>query len=271
MERGVVVRVLRRVVPVTLLVLLAACAPLPPRVPPPAPQLLLRFHGEAVWRAAQALPAGATLRVRLEEVTASGRRVIAEAGGMVVTHSPQPFALSVPAAQLQVGHYYELHASVLDARDRVLLRQVAPAPVSSDVAAQAVRLWLVAVAPQPRSAAPPVPAAPKPAQPAAPRALPVLSAEGRQPNWSAQIDGIGAGRVLRTAIGDRDPLRQRFAGVRRQRLPSGVVVYLSRDGFTSLTLSAGPCHLPASRHAWPWRATLETPAATYHGCASGIP
>ena len=251
-----------------LLVLLASCASMAPAPAPPVqvqPPAVV-FHGQATFGTPAVLPAGATLSVSLEEQTTKGAVLVAQVGGIGARAAPVPFALRVPAGRLRPGHFYVLRARIDSASGVPLWIQPAPAPVDAGIAAGPITLWLVP-APAPR------PQRPSPAPPAAKPRLgpPSLVALGRQPRWSARIYGVGAGRSLHTAVGEHDPLRQSYAPLKRQRLASGVVVYLTADGFVSLTVSPGVCRLPGLQKALSWRAVLETPAATYRGCARGIP
>ena len=213
-----------------------------------------------------ALPQGATLSVSLLQTSAAGTRVLARAGGLPAIDSPVPFSFEVSRTLLQPGYAYALSARITDAQGRVLWVQATPAPVDRAVADESVTLWLVRApsAPPPRSAAAVV-AAPVQRGPA------YVVAEGRQPQWSARIYGLGTARSMRTSIGHDAPLRQSYTQVKRQRLSAGVVVYTTADGFISLTISPGTCRMHGSTQVLAWRAVLETPAASYRGCASGFP
>ena len=253
-----------------LVVTLAACAPVATRPPPhrpPAPAVV-RFHGSVVYRERMVPPPGATLSVSLDERTASGLRTVVEAGGLPVHMPPMPFTLTVPRSQLRTGHMYLLRARIDDAAGRPLWIQAAPAPVDVAVAGAPVTLWLVRVAAMPGRRPSNQPASTPSTTTMGP---PVLMADGHQPSWSARVYGIGRTRRLRTTVGEHDPLRQSYRGVSRQRLASGVVVYTTADGFVTLTISPGTCRPHAGAPALAWRAILETPAATYRGCARGIP
>ena len=254
-----------------LVITLAACAPVATRPPPhrpPAPAVV-RFHGSVVYRERMAPPPSATLSVSLDERTAAGLRTVVEAGGLPVHMPPMPFTLTVPRAQLLTGHMYLLRARIDDAAGRPLWIQAAPAPVDAAVAGTPVTLWLVRVAAMPGRRPSNQPATtPMPTTTMGP---PVLMADGHQPTWSARVYGIGRARRLRTTVGEHYPLRQSYRGVSRQRLASGVVVYATADGFVTLTLSPGTCRPHAGAPVLAWRAILETPAATYRGCARGIP
>lgn len=256
------------------LALLSACVPQPrPALQRVAPAMV-RFHGEAVYRERMALVQGATLQVSLLEQGRRGTRVIAQAGGIPARTSPVPFVLEVTRAELRPGYLYALSARIEGPRGHVLWQQPAPAPVDASVAAAPVTLWLVRAAPSPRPDMPPVKPVPPgvPEAPAPARRGPAnVVAEGRQPTWSARVYGYGRERSLHTSVGREHPLRQRYAQLKRQRLPSGVVVYTTADGFVSLTVSPGVCSVPGIARAFAWAAVLETPAASYRGCANGIP
>ncbi|WP_168708825.1 YbaY family lipoprotein [Metallibacterium scheffleri] len=224
---------------------------------------MIHFHGSAMFSTRMALPPGATLSVSLLQTNARGTRMLAQAGGMPASNSPVPFSFDVPRTLLQPGYDYALSASITDAHGRALWVQATPAPVDRTVADESVTLWLVRAVEPPRPAT--VVTAPIRRGPA------YVVAEGREPQWSARIYGLGATRSMRTSIGHDDPLLQRYARVKRQRLNSGVVVYTTADGFISLTISPGTCRTHGSKKVLAWRAVLETPAASYRGCARGFP
>ncbi len=250
-----------------LLVLVAGCAPVAVRPPPAPPPAMVRFHGSVVYQGAGSLPPGATLIVSLYERGTVGTRVLAHSSPVPASGSPQAFVLEVPESLLRDGHFYVLRALINDAAGRPLWIQAAPAPVDVAVASRPVTLWLINMA-----ASLPKPASrPLASSQAVPSGPPVLVADGIRPTWAARIYGIGGARQLRTSVGADAPLRQSYRGVSRQRLASGVVVYATADGFVTLTISPGNCRLLARSRSMVWHAILETPAATYRGCASGIP
>ena len=250
-----------------LLGLMAGCAPVAVRPPPAPPPAVVRFHGSVVYPGAGSLPDGATLTVSLYERGAVGTRALAHSPPVPASGSPQAFVLEVPQSLLRDGQFYVLRARIDDAVGRPLWIQAAPAPVDVAVAARPVTLWLINMAaslPKPVSR-------PLAGGQAVPSGPPVLVANGLRPTWTARIFGVRGARQLRTSVGAHDPLRQTYRGVSRQRLASGVVVYATADGFVTLTISPGNCRLPAGARSMVWHAILETPAATYRGCASGIP
>ncbi len=249
--------------------LLAACAPVrqsAPVVPMPAAPAVIHFHGKVMFGARNAvLPQGATLSVSLLQTSTGGGRMLAQVGGLSASRSPAPFSFSVPRALLQSGPAYALSARIADAQGRALWVQATPAPVDLAVADESVTLWLVPAPSPPPARTAPAATAPPPHGPA------YVVAEGREPQWSARIYGLGARRSMRTSIGHDAPLLQSYATIKRQRLHSGVVVYTTADGFISLTLGPGSCQLRGSKKVLAWRAVLETPAASYRGCARGFP
>ncbi len=255
------------------LVLLAACAPVRQRPVAPVSQSpgMILFHGSAMYRERMALPQGSTLSVSLLQTSAGGTRMLAQVSGLPATHSPVPFAFSVPRTLLQSGYAYALSARITDAQNHALWVQAAPATVDHAVADESVTLWLVRAAAVPAAQPAPMAAAPVSAPAPTQRGPAYVIAEGREPQWSARIYGLGAARSLHTSIGHDNPLRQSHVKVERQRLNSGVVVYTTADGFISLTISPGACRLRGSKKVLAWRAVLETPAASYRGCARGFP
>lgn len=251
-----------------VLALLAACAPVRQRPVVPMPQShgMILFHGSVMYSERMAPPQGSTLSVSLLQTNVGGTRMLAQVGGLPASNSPVPFAFSVPRTLLQPGYAYALSARITDAQGRALWVQATPAPVDRTVADESVTLWLVRAAAVPSARPAPVATtAPTQHGPA------YVIAEGREPQWSARIYGLGTARSMHTSIGHDDPLLQSHAKVKRQRLNSGVVVYTTADGFISLTISPGTCRLHGSKKVLAWRAVLETPAASYRGCARGFP
>jgi len=228
---------------------------------------MLSFTGEAKYRSLRHLPERAILRVRLVERTAHGERTLAESPAIPIKGKTVPFEIKVLESVLPPGHRYALRGQIEGKHGRILFKQPAAAPVTAAAVNHPVTLWLVSdssfVRPKSHIATGKAPAH-------SGRGPANLRASGRNPYWIAKIYGVGKVRQLSIQLGYQGLVRQDFDDVRRQRLHSGIVVYSSRDGWVRLTIRAGKCRLAKGRKSV-WRAWLETTAATYRGCAVGIP
>ena len=244
------------------LFMLAACAPLPPKVAPPPPAAPVMFAGSVLWREHGALPPGAQVVVALVRQTEGGVRELTHVNEPART-SPAGFAIGIAAAALSAGESYALQARIEDVHGKVLWRLPQPVAVPATGTATPLALLLARVTPSPALTRPAV------AAPAAVNAPPVVSALGMKPSgWNAFIYGEERARRLDTVIGDGQ-VRRSYAGVLRQRLRSGTVIFTANHGWVRLTVRPGGCRLGGEHYAW--SAMLEVTGATFRGCASGLP
>ena len=261
--RVVSVRTARAWTTTLLVLVLSACAPLPPKpVPPPLPPPLV-YAGSLLWRERIAMPPGAHALVTLTQQGPGGARDLAQIS-RPVRGSPATFEIEVARGSVDASVRHVLQARIEDAHGTTLWRLphavVVPATGTSTPLALLLA-WVPPAAPAPRSEAP-VPVV-------VPNAPPIVSALGLRPSgWNAFIYGEERARRLDTVIGDGQ-VRRTYSGVLRQRLRSGTVIFTANHGWVRLTVRPGGCSIGSEHFAW--TAMLEVTGATFRGCANGIP
>jgi len=247
----------------TLLVLvLSACAPLPPKpVPPPVPPPLV-YAGSLLWRERIAMPPGAHAVVTLTQQGPDRARDLAQIS-RPVHGSPATFEIEVARGSVNASVRHVLQARIEDAHGTTLWRlpHAVVVPATGTATPLALLLvWVPPTAPAPRPEAP---------VPVVTNAPPAVSALGLRPSgWNAFIYGEERARRLETVVGGGE-VRRTYSSVLRQRLRSGAVIFTANHGWVRLTVSPGSCRIGSEHFAW--TALLEVTGATFRGCANGIP